>query len=104
MCDVPNHEVISLLIYTTLGTYPDIVFAVLFLSQFMQNPGQPHWEAVKCVFRYLKGTWEHMLTIGESRTLPWNNKECTVLEGYCDTDWASQEHLGFSMGIPRVSF
>ena len=78
--------------YTTLGTCPDIVFVVSFLSHFMQNPGQPHWEAVKHVFHYLKGTWEHMLTIGKSGTLPWNNKECTGLKGYCDANWASQEH------------
>ena len=92
MCDVPYREAIGSLMYAALGTRPDIVFAVSFLSQFMQNPGWPHWEAVKRVFRYLKGTREHMLTIGKSGTLPWNDKERTGLDGYCDTDWASQEH------------
>ena len=56
------------------------------------EPGRPHWEAVKRVFRYLKGTHEHALTIGEGGTLPWNDKTCTRLQGYCDADWASQEH------------
>ena len=39
MWDVSYQGAISSLMYATLGTYPDIMFAVLFLSQFMQNPG-----------------------------------------------------------------
>ena len=78
--------------YAALGMQPDIVFAVSFLFQFMQNHGQPHWKAIKWVFCYLKGTHEHELTIGMGRTLSWNGKTCTGLQGYCDADWASQEH------------
>jgi len=92
MCGVPYCEVIGSLMYAALGTCPDILFAVSFLSQFMQNPGWPHWEAIKCVFHYLKGMQEHVLIIGESGTLAWNNKKCAGLAGYCDADWASQEH------------
>ena len=44
------------------------------------------------MFHYLKGIQEHMLTIGKSGTLPWNNKEHTGLKGYCDANWALQEH------------
>jgi hypothetical protein len=64
MCRVPYHEAIGSLMYTVLGTHADIMFAVTFLSQFMQNPGQPHWEEVKHVFRYLKATIGYKLTIG----------------------------------------
>ena len=35
---------------------PDIAYAVSYLAQFMSNPGCMHWEAVKRVIRYLKGT------------------------------------------------
>jgi hypothetical protein len=69
--------------YAALGTRPDISFAVSFLAQFMQNPGRPHWEAVKRVFRYLKGTKGTCLVIGGSQG---------GLEAYSDADWASQEH------------
>ena len=47
MCNVPYREAIGSLIYAALGTCPDISFTVLFLAQFMQNPGRLHWEAVK---------------------------------------------------------
>ena len=49
----------------------------------MQNPGRPHWEAVKRVFRYLKGTKDVVLVIGGSRK---------GLEAFSDVDWASKEH------------
>jgi hypothetical protein len=83
MRDVPYREAIGSLMYAALGTRPDISFAVSFLAQFMQNPGRPHWEAVKRVFRYLKGTKDVSLTIGGSRG---------GLEAFSDADWASQEH------------
>jgi len=63
MRDIPYHESIGLLMYASLGTHLDIMFTVSFLSQFMQNPGQPHLEAIKHVFHYLKGTHEHVLSI-----------------------------------------
>ncbi|CAL1402900.1 unnamed protein product [Linum trigynum] len=39
-----------------LCTHPDIAFAVNKLSQFMHTPMQLHWQHVKLLFRYLKGT------------------------------------------------
>jgi Reverse transcriptase (RNA-dependent DNA polymerase) len=83
MRNVPYREAIGSLMYAALGTRPDISFAVSFLAQFMQNPGRPHWEAVKRVFRYLKGTKGTCLVIGGSQG---------GLEAYSDADWASQEH------------
>ena len=57
--------------YTVLGTRLDIMFAVIFLSQFMQNPGHPHWEEVKCVFRYFKGMIGWKLVIGAGGHWRW---------------------------------
>jgi Reverse transcriptase (RNA-dependent DNA polymerase) len=83
MCKVPYREAIGSLMYVALGTRPYILFTISFLAQFMQNPGRPHWEAVKRVFRYLKGTKDVPLVIGGSRK---------GLEAFSDADWASQEH------------
>jgi hypothetical protein len=83
MRSIPYREAIGSLMYAALGTRPDISFAVSFLAQFMQNPGRPHWEAVKRVFRYLKGTKDMCLTIGGKKK---------GLEAFSDADWASQEH------------
>ena len=39
-------------------TRPNISFAVGILSRFMQKPCEGHWNAVKRVLKYLKGTHE----------------------------------------------
>jgi len=69
--------------YASVGTRPDISFAILTLSQFLDNPGHTHWEAVKCVFRYLLSMKDLQLTFGGGKD---------GLEGYTDADGASQEH------------
>ena len=56
MCRVPYQEAIRSLMYASIGTHPDISFTISTLSQFLNNPGHVHWEAVKHVFCYLLGT------------------------------------------------
>lgn len=65
MCNIPFHQAISLLMYTSLGTQPNITFAVSHLSKFLQNPRMVHWLAAKHIFRYLSGTKDHWLVYGE---------------------------------------
>ena len=61
------------------------------LSQFIQNLGQAHWEAVRRVVSYLGSTKDLWLTFR-------GNKQ-TLLEGYCDSDWASQPHCHSTPGF-----
>jgi hypothetical protein len=56
MCHVPYHKAVGSLMYATLDTQPDICFAVQSVSRFNSKPGLVYWEAVKRIFRYLKGT------------------------------------------------
>jgi hypothetical protein len=83
MCKVPYHEAIGSLMYVAVTTHPDISFTVSTLSQFLDNLGEAHWEAVKHIFRYLKGMRDHTLTYGMERQ---------ELHGYTDADRALQEH------------
>ena len=83
MRKIPYREAIGSLMYASVATRPDITFAVSTLSQFLNNPGEAHWEAVKRVFRYLSGTKALVLTYGGERH---------DLVGYTDADGASQEH------------
>jgi hypothetical protein len=60
-------------------TRPDIAHAVGVVSRYMSNPGKQHWEAVKWIMRYLKGSSETCLTftVGGLK-----------LEGFVDADLA----------------
>lgn len=56
MHHVPYREAVGALMYAMLGTHPDISFAMTTVAKFSSNPGLPHWEAVKRIYRYLKGS------------------------------------------------
>jgi hypothetical protein len=64
-------------VYAAIGTRPDIAYAIAILSRFSDNPGAVHWEAVKRVFRYLKGTADWWLVFGRNRK---------GIEGYTGAD------------------
>ena len=64
MRNISYHEAVGSLMYATLGTRPDICFAVQTVSRFNSKPGLAHWEAVKRIFHYLKGTKELWLGYG----------------------------------------
>ena len=83
MKTVPYREAIGSLMYASVATCPDISFAVSALSQFLDNPGRAHWEAVKRILRYLSGTRDFELTYGV---------EHHDLIGYTDADRSVQEH------------
>ncbi|KAK9047854.1 hypothetical protein SSX86_033184 [Deinandra increscens subsp. villosa] len=62
-------------------TRPDLCFAVQFLSQFMQDPRLPHWEAALHTLCYVSQT--------SSQGLFFNNNSDLKLEAFCDSDWAA---------------
>lgn len=63
------------------NTRPDISYSVNRLSQYMQAPTVLHWQCVKRVFRYLKGTIDYCLHIKSSADLD--------VSGFSDADWAT---------------
>ena len=67
------------LMYAMLGTRPDFAFSVSVISRYNSNPDANHWQAVKRVFRYIKGSISLQLTF-RGPLLP--------LNGYTDADWA----------------
>jgi Reverse transcriptase (RNA-dependent DNA polymerase) len=74
-----DRNIIGALQYATISR-PDIAFAVNRVSQFMHNPSELHWVAVKRILRYLNGSLDHGLRICAST----DNK----LYGFSDSDWA----------------
>ncbi|KAM3297166.1 hypothetical protein ACQJBY_039175 [Aegilops geniculata] len=72
-------SIVGALQYLTL-TRPDISFAVNKVCQFLSQPTQVHWEAVKRILRYIKGTLDTGLRIRKSRF--------TGVSIFTDADWA----------------
>ena len=56
MVNVPYRSAIGSLMYLATCTRPDLAASVSELSKFSQDPGMTHWEGVKRVLRYVKGT------------------------------------------------
>jgi hypothetical protein len=66
MSRVPYSLAVGSLMYAMVCTRPDIAHAVGVVSRYMNNPGKEHWEAVKWILRYLRGTANHALCFGGS--------------------------------------
>ncbi|KAL8092162.1 hypothetical protein AgCh_034456 [Apium graveolens] len=77
MAKVPYASAVGSLMYAMVCTRPDIAHAVGVVSRFMSNPGREHWEAVKWLLRYLKGTSKVALCF---------SKKDVILEGFSDAD------------------
>ncbi|RVX14623.1 Retrovirus-related Pol polyprotein from transposon TNT 1-94 [Vitis vinifera] len=80
MSKVPYASTIGSLMYAMVCTRPDIAHAVGVVSKFMSRPGKQHWEAVKWILRYLKGSLDTCLCFTGASL---------KLQGYVDADFAS---------------
>ncbi|PKU81762.1 Retrovirus-related Pol polyprotein from transposon TNT 1-94 [Dendrobium catenatum] len=75
-------QLVGALQYLTL-TRPDITYAVNKACQHMHKPTDQHFDALKRILRYLRGTIHYGLPItGSSMTL----------RSYADSDWAGDHH------------
>ncbi|RVW87889.1 Retrovirus-related Pol polyprotein from transposon TNT 1-94 [Vitis vinifera] len=79
MSKVPYASAIGSLMYAMVCTRPDIAHAVGVVSRFMSKPGKQHWEAVKWILRYLKGSLDTCLCFTGASL---------KLQGYVDADFA----------------
>lgn len=80
MKTIPYQEAIGSIMYAAQVSRPDISYAVGALARYNNNPGKAHWQAVKRLMRYLKGTVNYKLKFEKDQ------KE--YLEGFSDADWA----------------
>ncbi|KAA0049695.1 Retrovirus-related Pol polyprotein from transposon TNT 1-94 [Cucumis melo var. makuwa] len=73
-------KIIGSVMYLMNYTRPDIAYAVSRLSRYTHNPDRYHWDVLRHLLRYLKGTIDYCLYF---------NKFPAVLEGYCDANWVT---------------
>nr|GFA55234.1 retrovirus-related Pol polyprotein from transposon TNT 1-94 [Tanacetum cinerariifolium] len=76
---VPYASVVGSLMYAMVCTRPDLAHVVSVVCRFLSNPGKKHWEAVKWIFRYMRGTSKLGFTFGNGKP---------TLVGYTDSDLA----------------
>lgn len=77
MSNILYSSVVGSLMYTMVCTWLDIAHAMGVVSRYMSNPSMEHWNAIKWILRYLKGTTTKALCFKGSTTALW---------GYVDFD------------------
>ncbi|GJU11250.1 retrovirus-related pol polyprotein from transposon TNT 1-94 [Tanacetum coccineum] len=91
MSKVPYANAVESLMYLMVCTRPDIAYAVSVVSRYLANPGKNHWEAVKWILKYLRGTANVGLVYGTDRG---NHVDVT---GFVDSDYAKDPDKGRSI-------
>ncbi|KAJ3563743.1 hypothetical protein NP233_g8744 [Leucocoprinus birnbaumii] len=100
MKKVPYREALGSLMWLQVGTQPDLSYAVNLLSRFSTNTGKAHWEAMKHVMAYIRGTLEYGITYHRGASLQ--------PVGFVDSDFANDQdtrrstngHIFFAGGGP----
>ncbi|KAJ4720195.1 Retrovirus-related Pol polyprotein from transposon TNT 1-94 [Melia azedarach] len=103
MSRVPYTSAVGSLMYAMVCTRPNLAQSVSVVSRFMGEPGKEHWQAVKRIFRYLKGTFDVGLIYR-------GDTQCLVT-GFSDSDYAgdvdsrrSMTGYVFTLGSSVVSW
>ena len=84
MRGVPYAEAIGSVLWPAIISRPDVAYAVGVLAQFIKNPGNVHWEALKHIIVYLQSMKDVWLMFG--------GRSSTTVQGFCDADWGSSPH------------
>ncbi|CAA0810078.1 Uncharacterized mitochondrial protein AtMg00810 [Striga hermonthica] len=81
MVEIPYASAVGCLMYAMVCTRPDLAHAVGQVFKYMSRPDKQYWEAVKWIFRYLKGTVGHGIVFEDQRLDP-------LVIVYVDSDYA----------------
>ena len=81
MLSVPYSSAIGSIMYIMICTRPNLTHSISLLSKYMSNLGKEHWEALKWLLKYIKGTLTEGLIYHSS-------KEGVKLIGFMDSDYA----------------
>ncbi|GJV41329.1 hypothetical protein Tco_1419769, partial [Tanacetum coccineum] len=91
MSKVPYANAVGSLMYLMVYTRPDMAYAVSIVSRYLANRGKNHWEVVKWILKYLRGTANVGLVYGTNRS---NHVDVT---GFVDSDDAKDPDKGRSI-------
>ncbi|RVW98296.1 Retrovirus-related Pol polyprotein from transposon TNT 1-94 [Vitis vinifera] len=80
MSKVPYASAMGCLMYAMVCTIPNLAHAVSVVSKFLSNLGIMHWDVVKWIFRYLRGTIDYGIMFCKQQSDP-------SVRGYVDVDY-----------------
>ncbi|RVW71587.1 Copia protein [Vitis vinifera] len=86
--EVPYLNAIGALMYLANCTRPDIAFSVNLLARYSSAPTRRHWNGIKHILRYLRGTTDMGLF--------YSRESKQQLLGYADAGYLSDPHKGRS--------
>nr|GEX09667.1 hypothetical protein [Tanacetum cinerariifolium] len=101
MSRVPYSSAVGSLMYAMVCTRPDLAHVVSVVSRYMHNPGKMHWEAVKCILRYLKGTSNIGLSFEKGRASP-NGVVRYVDSDYVALSTTEAEYISSTEGVKEA--
>ena len=84
MAKIPYANAVGSLMYAMVCTRPDIAYSVSLVSIFMSNPRKVHWQSLKWILRYIKGSLGKGLVYGGAYE---NSYSPVAIEGFVDSDY-----------------
>ena len=85
MSSIPYANIVGSIMYIMICTRPNVAHAISVASRYMSNHGKEHWNALKWILKYLKGSVDVGLHFGGGG---WSRGD-VALRGYCDSDYAA---------------
>lgn len=92
MRSVPYIQATGALLYLAMCTRPDIAYAVGVLCRFNASPGPKHWQAVKHLLRYVRGTLDYKIEYSADAA----NSSPSPFVAYADADHGGNPDNGRS--------
>ena len=86
MAKIPYRAAVGCLNYLVQCGRADIAVAVSSVAAFCESPRWIHWQSVKRIFRYLKGTMDYGLVVGAVS----QNEKVMTLSAFSDSSFAEQ--------------
>lgn len=78
---IPYSNVVGSIMYSMIGTRPNLAYPVGVISRFISKPLKEHCQAAKWVLRYMRGTKKNKLCF--------RKQDDFMIRGFCDYDYAS---------------
>ena len=100
MSSKPYLQIVGSLLWLVQCVRADIAYATGVLSRFASNPGRQHWQQVKWLLRYLKGTTDFGIVYGRKVDgIPYS-----PLTAACDSSWGDREERTSTSGYVIYSY